>query len=1209
MNLTSTRRILLYSVLIGLVAGRSAADDTEVFSPSLPPAQQALLKPNVLFIMDTSGSMGATVPSTPPPYDPAVTYAGSCLASRIYWSTNQYVPTCTTSQYFEASKNRCAASTAQLATGGAGFYQDRFARFQYGSKSSKNKWQRLGTSSSTRNPPHVECRNDNGVHGLDATSSDKYIQKGNSSPWKSSSSGALNWNKTGRFYTVYSANYVNWFRANVTANPTRIQVAKTALSQIIAANSQNIFAGLMRFDTKTVSAPQATRGGPVIFPVSDISSAAAEAAFQSAVSGLSASSWTPLSETMYEAMLYYRGETPYFGTNPPFDNNIQSVPGSLQGSKYKSPIAHECQKNYIVYLTDGEPTYDSDANAKIAPYLAGANPKLSDQSCAASTGVSGGDNCLDEVAEFLATNDNSTGFSGKQTVKTYTVGFLNNFKLLQDTARKGNGKYYTANDALQLSQAFTSILADIHEVDSTFSAPSVSVNAFNRITNRKELFFSLFLPSERQRWPGNIKRFQLDCRVPDPNKPGYCADGGDADSDPDLPEILDADGLPAVDPVTGFFKTTSRSVWTPTAAGPDGANTELGGAAHVIGGLSGADDPPTRVVYTYTGGYTNNNGAYVPSGTKNLAATSNLLVDSNAAVTTGMFFPAGQQTGDPTRTELINWTRGVDLLDFDQDGSTTDSRHQLGDALHTKPVLFDYGTSANAPDLTLFTINNDGYLHAIDVDDGSEVFSFVPQELLQNMPNLYADNPASAGVRPYGLDGPMTLWFEDKPTYDVNGNLTAPPDGVLQASNGEHIYLIFGQRRGGNQYFAVEVTDRSAPKLVWKIVGGVGDFAELGQTWSAPVRAKVKVNGTAKDVLVFSAGYDVSQDTAVTPQNDTVGRAIFMVDARTGQKIWTAGPSGMTPTPNLVISEMTNSIPSTPNVFDITGDGYDDRIYVGDTRAQLFRIDINNDNVGLSGNGSGQQKFAVGARVATLQKKTSTSTPGAQDNRRFFYRPDVSFAAPADASPFLAVAIGSGYRAHPLNTDVRDRFYMLRDPKIGVITDPSEYPANPYTEDDLLDITNNLTPTSGQLTGTPSNPTIGWYLRLANSNGSGGFSYVGEKVLAESVTFGGTILFSTFTPPVTPLTPDCLPNQGDGRLFAVNVYDGSPVQDLDDSGSTTLTKSDRHVDLIRSGIPPGVTILFSPTNGVTPIAIVATETMPVNLTITPVKTYWYQTEE
>ncbi|MCH9672991.1 MAG: hypothetical protein K0U93_16265, partial [Gammaproteobacteria bacterium] len=986
---------------------------------------------------------------------------------------------------------------------------------------------------------------------------------------------------------------------------------QASLNQIIAANSRNVNAGLMRFDTKLhcsafgwggicTATVSGNKGGPVVFPVADITAPTDRVALQTTISGLTANGYTPLSETLYEALLYFRGEAPHFGTNPPTDNDIQSVATSLNASgNYASPIAQECQKNHIVYLTDGQPVVDADADTLIGTRLAGANPALTDSACDHNTG----DNCLDELGELLATQDHSPGLSGTQKVNVYTVGFLTNQQLLQDTATKGNGAYFTANNALQLSQAFAAILTSIQEDDSTFSAPAVSVNAFNRITNRKELFFSLFSPSTKQRWPGNIKRYELDCQNPDPSNPGYCLDGPDADSDPDLPIILDANGLPAVDSTTGFFKSTSRSVWTPVASGPDGANTEQGGIADAFGGLPGADDPPTRLVYTYSGGYNNVNGTFTPSGNAVLSNTANLLVDSNAAVTEPMFYPAGRNAGEPIRDDLVKWSRGVDVLDADSDGSITDARHQVGDALHSKPVIFEYGANSSSPDLTLYSINNDGYLHAIDVDTGAEVFSFLPQEMLANIPNLYTDQGAS-GPRPYGLDGPLTLWFDDRPTYSGT-TLVAGPNGVLDTGNGEGVYLFFGQRRGGSRYYAVDVTNRANPKLMWKIEGGQGDFAELAQSWSAPVKGRVKIAGVEKEVLFFGGGYDVTQDNATLPQNDTEGRAIFAVDALTGQKLWTAGAAGIMPAPNTTIASMTNSIPADITAFDITGDGLTDRIYFGDTRAQVFRIDIDNDNVGLAGNASGKKKFAIGARVAALQQASATSTPGAAQNRRLFYRPDVSFAAPPDAQPYLAIAIGSGYRAHPLDKVVEDRFYVLRDPQVGNITDPAVYPSSPFTEADLLDITNNLSPSASQLYGTVATPLIGWYLQLADDV-AGSLTYQGEKVLAESVTFNNRVLFTTFTPPTTALTPDCLPNQGSGRLFAVNLFDGSPVQDLDNSGSTTLSKSDRTVDLLRSGIPPGVTILFSPVNGVTPIAIVATETMPIGFQLTPVKTYWFQ---
>ena len=78
-----------------LVLGSTTAnaDDTEIFrgNPS------NLAAPNIMLILDTSGSMGSNTIS-PVPYDPNFTYAGtgncSGIANRVYWSTNNTVPDC-----------------------------------------------------------------------------------------------------------------------------------------------------------------------------------------------------------------------------------------------------------------------------------------------------------------------------------------------------------------------------------------------------------------------------------------------------------------------------------------------------------------------------------------------------------------------------------------------------------------------------------------------------------------------------------------------------------------------------------------------------------------------------------------------------------------------------------------------------------------------------------------------------------------------------------------------------------------------------------------------------------------------------------------------------------------------------------------------------------------------------------------------------------
>ena len=62
------------------------ADDSEVFTSSAFTTGDSA-RPNVLFIMDTSGSMDSEVTV----YDPAMTYTGTCDAGYVYWATVEHI--------------------------------------------------------------------------------------------------------------------------------------------------------------------------------------------------------------------------------------------------------------------------------------------------------------------------------------------------------------------------------------------------------------------------------------------------------------------------------------------------------------------------------------------------------------------------------------------------------------------------------------------------------------------------------------------------------------------------------------------------------------------------------------------------------------------------------------------------------------------------------------------------------------------------------------------------------------------------------------------------------------------------------------------------------------------------------------------------------------------------------------------------------------
>jgi type IV pilus assembly protein PilY1 len=195
----------------------------------------------------------------------------------------------------------------------------------------------------------------------------------------------------------------------------------------------------------------------------------------------------------------------------------------------------------------------------------------------------------------------------------------------------------------------------------------------------------------------------------------------------------------------------------------------------------------------------------------------------------------------------------------------------------------------------------------------------------------------------------------------------------------------------------------------------------------------------------------------------------------------------------------------------------------------------------------------------------------------------------------LALNIGSGYRASPLNEQVEDRFYSLRDYGLFTKRTQAEYNAwTPLTDGGLLDVSTNIAPT------LPSG-SVGWKIALPRS---------GEKVLAEPRTFGNVIYFPTFTPDTSGAAASCTPRQGTNRLFAVNLFDGSPTNNRD--AGVTPVPADRETALAQGGISPEAVFLFpSPPAGCVgeacrppPRCLVGLESCGVEFSNAPRKTYW-----
>lgn len=1117
----STSRFLC--TLTGLMAAIGAqqpalADDSEVFL-STAFTSGAAARPNVLFIVDTSTSMNGIVDT----YDPTKTYSGPCSTDYVYYATygtrGATPPSCSNNSYrFTVANNRCRASYTTMQAQG-----QWIGRAQQ--VTSGGGWGNLGSTSRK-----VECADDHGIHG-DRLASDgpsnesKYARS--SGGWTNSPS--LSWNNKQQ-YAFYSANYMNWYHGTEEGSAeTRLEIVQKVAKQLIT-DLEGVNLGLMRYSVNTKRSTEPddylARGGMVTYPISELTPAAKEAMIDQ-ISSWRPNGYTPLSETYYEAYQYLSGGSVVFGNNSTDgDNPMPSVAASrvgntLTSNTYDSPMDYNCQRTFVVYLTDGLPTQDEEATAAIQAlpnfatdgYVAVEDGGNGSQ-CPAkgpSGNEQGGEDadgrCMINLAAYMYNHD-MHAMPGKQNVITYVVGFGDDIvasaDYLENIAKAGGGEAYTQTDAAGLTAALKKIFSDVVEgANSTFVAPTVAVNAFNRTRTLNSLYVSVFAPTNSVHWPGNLKRYKLK-------------DG----------EIYGAEDQKAVNPATGFFfEGISDEFGGNTDDGPD---VTKGGAASKLPAWD------ARKIYTN-----------IDPGS-DLNSTSNRFAINNNAITAATL---GLPADDPARDDVIKFTLGYDA-------ETSGNRLAMGDPMHARPAVAIYGGSEETPSGLVFITTNDGMLHAVDMNTGVEEWAFIPEEMLGRLGDLYDDEVIAN--RQYGIDGDVRVF-----KYDANG------DGMVDGE--DRIYAVFGFGRGGSVYYALDVTERDDPKVKWKKTAL--DLPALGEAWSPPVLTRVNIQGQSdpqKLVVIFGAGYDPGQENYTYTQDDS-GNGIYMLELESGNLLWSAGKTGSSA--SWRHPDMVNAIPSEIAVVDLNSDGFGDRLYFGDMGGRIWRLDF--------WHGQNAGNFASGGVLAELGA-AHLDDPSDQDARRFYYAPDVALVTPRGSAPFLNLAIGSGYRGHPLDTTIRDRFYSIRDYQpFTRRTNTSFSSANwtRITDDQVIDVTDDVDTVVPD--GAP-----GWKLELRE----GSNTWRGEKVLAEAVTVNGVIFFPTFTPVGSnPLNP-CLAATLN-RTWAVYVEsarpyglrdvevpgDGDGDGDGDDEGGdgNVGDPSDRYEVDNQGGIAPGTAVIQS----------------------------------
>jgi type IV pilus assembly protein PilY1 len=529
-------------------------------------------------------------------------------------------------------------------------------------------------------------------------------------------------------------------------------------------------------------------------------------------------------------------------------------------------------------------------------------------------------------------------------------------------------------------------------------------------------------------------------------------------------QIVDANNTPVLDS-NNQIKESSTSAWSISAVWKK-VGKGKGGVGEVL--LS-----RTKPRNIFTNIETTNS--------TNLMNESNEFAIENEKLTPEML---GLATGDTSeREKLIQYVHGFDAYAKDKEKASLQKRKWiLGSIVNSRPLVIPYVRSKKV----IFVGANDGMLHAFDDRTGEELWGFIPYELLGRLKEL----PQGNGLK-----------------YFVDGS----PKAYITKSQK---IIVFGLRRGGNNYYALDVTNPESPKFLWKIGPETTGFSEIGQTWSDPQFGKIKYGTGAKAVCIIGGGYDENQDRKTPAAEDKKGRAVYVVDLLTGVQIWRWDSKR---DPN-----MKHSIPSTIACADVNGDGYIDRLYVGDMGGKLWSFDLK---------GSDPNGWSGGRVVFNSNRGFAGS-----GKQKIFSKPDVTLEKGGEM-----VLFGTGDREHPHEKIGVDKFYAFLDKGQGTA----------LSEDNLADVTKDFA-TVQNLANKE-----GWFISMEDK---------GEKVLAPPVVAFGVVYFTTFTP--------SLDGDGLARIYALNYRVGNPIFNLNsenDQGGPKIDLSDRS-KIIGTGIPSGTVI-------------------------------------
>jgi type IV pilus assembly protein PilY1 len=499
-------RSLAAAALWGALGGAAMAQTIS----DVPLAVKNNVPPNMMFMLDNSGSMSNIVVDSP--------YRASAT-------------------YLDAS----ACTSAEMIPAGTSVDIRIDAGVPYIRYSGLNFVHTTSTASGTK-----RCFNNAATYGA------RLLANNSGSP-----GSYLDADYTGHYLNWYFGSYDNhpmsgWTDRKLVATgsvQTRMEIARTSAKTVLdglplvvsGTTNTAVRVGLSTYNNGN--------GGRLLSGMSDFD-AAKRTSVKTSIDSLAPSGNTPLAETLADIGAYmangYAGNVTagsvsgvsiasflqqdgrsscLSGATCSTTSDANAAPGVGTPTR---PVQYWCQKSYVFMMTDGRPQGDQafSANSYLRDYdgdCSGANAANCSGSWDRKTGrtyESEGSDYLDDIAKALydvdlrpnlpGAIDSRTGLTKakKNNLTTYMIGFADSTvtsdPLVMNAALQGGGKFLSATDGAQLVTSFKSALTDAFGKDAASSAVAVA-NA--KITDNNIGYASSYNSGT---WYGDLEAYSLD---------------------------------------------------------------------------------------------------------------------------------------------------------------------------------------------------------------------------------------------------------------------------------------------------------------------------------------------------------------------------------------------------------------------------------------------------------------------------------------------------------------------------------------------------------------------------------------------------------------------------------------------------------------------------------------------------------------------------